>query len=101
MTVALQEPVLVRDPAARHALPDLETLGQATFELESHGGYARTVTGKVAYFDEQAETYLVLEPAGTMARVPVRDIVSSRVASTGEPDRRPRRDDEGLGTGQD
>jgi hypothetical protein len=116
MTVILQDPVSVRDPAAGHAFPDpdvgakarsilehtldqgnlavfthAETPAQATFELESHGGYARSVTGRVAYFDEQAQTYLVIEPAGTMTRVPLRDIVRSSSAE----------DDTGLGTGQE
>jgi hypothetical protein len=49
--------------------------------VASHGGYARTVTGRIAYLDEQAQTYLVIEPAGTMTRVPVRDIVSYAPAS--------------------
>ena len=48
------------------------------FELESHGGYARTVGGGIAYLDREAETYFVSDRHGSLVRVPVRDIVTSR-----------------------
>jgi hypothetical protein len=51
----------------------------ASFELESRGGYARTVTGTVAYLDHEAQTFLVLAPDGGLERVPIRDITSIRV----------------------
>ena len=60
-----------------------EPIGWTTFELESRGGYARTVTGLVAYLDDAAETYIVLGRDGGLRRVPVREIMSSRDASDG------------------
>jgi hypothetical protein len=75
-----------------------DPIGWTTFELSSRGGYARTVTGLVAYLDDEAETYIVLGRDGALRRVPVREIMSSRDASDG--DRPPRgRDTTGLGTG--
>jgi hypothetical protein len=55
--------------------------GTASFELESRGGYARTVTGTVAYLDEEAETFLVHASGGDIERVPLRDITSSPVVT--------------------
>jgi hypothetical protein len=51
---------------------------ERAFEVASRGGYARTVVGRLAYFDEEAQTYMVLTRDGTLARVPLRDITSSR-----------------------
>jgi hypothetical protein len=65
MTI-LKDPVRPFDPS-----PEPKT----TFELASRGGYVRTVTGTVAYVDEEAETYMVLAD-GELLRVPVRDITS-------------------------
>jgi hypothetical protein len=50
---------------------------ERSFEVESRGGYARTVVGRVAYLDDEAQTYMVLSRAGTLVRVPLRDITSS------------------------
>jgi hypothetical protein len=76
--------------------PDPE--GTTSFELASRGGYVRNVTGKVAYLDEQAETYMVLAD-GELLRVPLRDITARHeVAAIGGIDRSPSRDAEGLGT---
>lgn len=50
---------------------------ERSFEVESRGGYARTVVGRVAYLDDEAQTYMVLTSAGTLVRVPLRDITSS------------------------
>ena len=47
------------------------------FEVESPGGYARTVVGQLAYFDDEAQTYMVLTRDGVLVRVPLRDITSS------------------------
>ncbi len=33
---------------------------ERSFEVESPGGYARTVVGQLAYFDDEAQTYMVL-----------------------------------------
>jgi hypothetical protein len=51
---------------------------ERSFEVASRGGYARTVVGRLAYFDEEAQTYMVLTPSGALVRVPLRDITSSR-----------------------
>ena len=73
--------------------------GKIRFELASRGGYVRNVTGTVAYLDEEAETYMVLAD-GELLRVPLRDITSRHeVTATGEIDRSPDGDAEGLGTG--
>ena len=50
---------------------------ERAFEVASRGGYARTVVGRLAYFDEEAQTYMVLTRDGTLVRVPLRDITSS------------------------
>jgi hypothetical protein len=79
--------------------PDLP-LGETSFELASRGGYVRTVTGTVAYLDDDAQTYMVsrLNGDGELLRVPLRDITSSHVTATnGQP--RSDQDAEGLGTG--
>ncbi len=49
-----------------------------SFDLESPGGYARTVTGTVAFLDQEAETYMVRASNGELIRVPVRDIKATR-----------------------
>jgi hypothetical protein len=51
---------------------------ERSFEVASRGGYARTVVGRVAYLDEEAQTYMVLTRSGVLVRVPLRDITSSR-----------------------
>ena len=77
--------------------------GESSYELESHRGFARTVTGTVAYLDEEAQTFMVREPGGAMSRVPLRDITDT-TANPGTPvndrDREPVSDHEGLGTGR-
>jgi hypothetical protein len=50
---------------------------ERSFEVESPGGHARTVVGRLAYFDEEAQTYMVLMRSGVLVRVPLRDITSS------------------------
>ena len=54
---------------------------ESSFDVESRGGYARTVVGRVAYFDDEAQTYMVLTRAGMLVRVPLRDITSSHVVA--------------------
>jgi hypothetical protein len=59
---------------------------ERSFEVESRGGYARTVVGRLAYFDDEAQTYMVLTRDGVLVRVPLRDITSSHgVPRTGPP----------------
>ena len=50
---------------------------ERSFEVESRGGYARTVLGRIAYLDEEAQTYMVLTRTGMLVRIPLRDIMSS------------------------
>jgi hypothetical protein len=74
--------------------------GKTSFELASRGGYVRTVTGTIAYLDEEAQTYMVLVD-GELVRVPLRDITSTRDTSMSDGDGSgSERDTEGLGTGQ-
>jgi len=56
---------------------------ERSFEVASRGGFARTVVGRLAYFDEEAQTYMVLTRDGTLARVPLRDITSCGVPQSG------------------
>jgi hypothetical protein len=58
---------------------------ERSFEVASRGGFARTVVGRLAYFDEDSQTYMVLTRDGTLARVPLRDITSSRGVSRSGP----------------
>ena len=101
MVTTLQDPTLERDPSASHTFPDVRgevalraprTLAEEllaefkdggavaarSFKVASHGGYARTVTGTVAYLDEEAETFMVRDAEAKLHRVPLRDIVSAR-----------------------
>jgi hypothetical protein len=100
MTITLQDPALQRDPYSGHAFP--EVVGEAKleaprtlaeellasyrggglasrtdYEVESHGGYARTVTGTVAYLDEEAQTFMIRGADRGLTRVPLRDVRSS------------------------
>jgi hypothetical protein len=81
MTI-LQDPVRPFDPSLQSVEP------KTTFELASRGGYVRTVTGTIAYLDEEADTYMVLAD-GELLRVPLRDI-TSRHEATQEPTLRSR-----------
>ena len=68
---------LGEDPTEVNDRGDLMDPGRRrSFELESHGGYLRNVTGTVEYLDAGAQTYLVRGDDGTMLRVPIRDITS-------------------------
>jgi hypothetical protein len=124
MTITLQDPTRQRDPSSRHAFPDVigepkliarrtiaeELLAgfrrggaasEISFELESHGGYARTVVGTVAYLDEEAQTFMVRVHDGGLIRVPLRDVTSADVRISSEPDSSGSgRDAEGLGMGR-
>ena len=102
MPAVLQDPVLPEpstpaptrqpmlppvDPAAPRSVDLRKEPGQTrthcagdvvSFDLESPGGYARTVNGTVAFLDREAETYLVLAPNGELMRVPLREIKATR-----------------------
>jgi len=62
---------------ARRDTPNESRSLERSFEVASRGGYARTVVGRLAYFDEEAQTYMVLTRSGVLVRVPLRDITSS------------------------
>ena len=51
---------------------------ERSFEVEPRGGHARTVVGRLAPFDDEAQAYMVLTRDGTLVRVPLRDITCSR-----------------------
>jgi hypothetical protein len=50
---------------------------EVSFELQSRGGYLRTVNGTIAYFDEEAQTSMVEASGGALMRVPTRDITGT------------------------
>jgi hypothetical protein len=78
--------------------PPSTPLGKTSFQLASRGGYVRTVTGTVAYLDEEAQTYMVRGNGdGELLRVPLRDITSVHETATGDLPRS-EHDIEGLGT---
>jgi hypothetical protein len=110
MTITLQDPVGPRDPSASHAFREVvsepspsatRTLAEellsefrggrgaseTSFQLASHGGYARTVVGTVAYLDEQAQTFLVRGRDGGLIRVPLRDVTSIDIKPSSDPAR--------------
>jgi len=70
-----------------------------SFELESHGGYAHTVSGTIAYLDEEARTFMVREAGGRLTPVPLRDVTGWLAATSDASLQEPARDGEGLGTG--
>jgi hypothetical protein len=81
MSIILQDPIHLESPSrspVRPAAPlDPRTASgerEVSFELESPGGYRRTVTGTIAYLDDEAQTYMVLAPDEALIRVPLRDI---------------------------
>ena len=77
MSIILQDPVHLETPTRSPAPLDPRTVSgerKASFEVESRGGYRRTVTGTIAYLDDEAQTYMVLTPDGSLIRVPLRDI---------------------------
>jgi len=117
MPVTLQDPTLSRDPSTRRAIRDRTTLRAPrplaeellaafcadgattfTFELASHGGYARTLTGTIDYVDDEAQTLMVLSEEGTIVRVPLRDVTSARTRRRIAPGARRSTDAQGLGT---
>jgi hypothetical protein len=71
MTITLQDPadfdtdtggcVLPSEPGDPPIAPNER---QLSVELQSPGGHLRTVTGTIAYFDEDAQTYMVARPGG-------------------------------------
>ena len=81
-TVADRTPleVPVTDPAqpvaATVALMPAEP-STRTFQLQSRGGYLRTVVGSIAYLDVEAQTYMISTSDGTLVRVPLRDLETS------------------------
>jgi hypothetical protein len=81
MSRTLEDPVRIEAPTrspVRPAAPlDPKTVTrdrEVSFELESPGGYRRTVTGTIAYLDEEAQTYMVRPSGAALSRVPIRNI---------------------------
>jgi hypothetical protein len=81
MSIILQDPVHFETPTrspVRPAAPlDPRTASEkreVSFELESPGGYRRTVTGTIAYLDDEAHTYMLRGHDAELIRVPLRDI---------------------------
>jgi hypothetical protein len=100
-TSSTPEEIITLDEDIRDALRTHVPAGRTKFELESRGGYLRTVTGTVAYLDEDAQTYMVLRGNGDgeLIRVPLRDITAAHeTAPTGEL-HAVTRDAEGLDSG--
>jgi hypothetical protein len=92
MSTMLQDPVHFETPSrspVRPAAPlDPESASEdreISFELESPGGYRRTVTGRIAYLDDEAQTYMVRAADGELIRAPVRDIKKIIRRSQGRP----------------
>jgi hypothetical protein len=81
MSIILQDPVVHFETPTRSLVRPAAPLDPRTvsgerkvsFEVESRGGYRRTVTGTIAYLDDEAQTY-VLTSDGALIRVPLRDI---------------------------
>ena len=80
-SIILQDPVEFETPSrspVRPAAPlDPRTASEereVSFELESPGGYRRTVTGTIAYLDDEAQTYMLRAADGNLIRAPMRDI---------------------------
>lgn len=92
MSIILQDPVDFETPnrsPVRPAAPlDPRTASEereVSFELESPGGYRRTVTGTIAYLDDEAQTYMLRAADGKLIRAPVRDIKKIIRRSQGRP----------------
>jgi hypothetical protein len=101
-TSSTPEEIILPDDDIRDAPQPHVPAGMTKFELESRGGYLRTVTGTVAYLDEDAQTYMVLRGNGDgeLIRVPLRDITAAHeTAPTGQL-HAVTRDAQGLGTGE-
>jgi hypothetical protein len=99
-TSSTPEEIITLDDDIRDALQPHVPAGRTKFELESRGGFLRTVTGTVAYLDEDAQTYMVLRGNGDgeLVRVPLRDITAAHeTAPTGQL-HAVTRDAEGLST---
>ena len=95
MTVLI-DPVQIEVPAgtpvqpAAPLDPPRETAPESpppkrSFDLESRGGYSRTVVGTVAYLDGEAQTYMVWTDAGKLVRVPLREITSEHDIAPSRP----------------
>ncbi len=101
-TSSTPEEIITLDDDIRDALRPHVPAGRTEFELESRGGYLRSVTGTVAYLDEDAQTYMVLRgnDDGELTRVPLRDITSAHETAPSGQLHAVRRDAEDLGTGK-
>jgi hypothetical protein len=85
MSIGLQDPAHFETPSgspvgSTAALEPRIIAGKrvVSFELESPGGYRRTVTGTIAYLDDEAHTYMLRGHDAELIRVPLRDIEDDR-----------------------
>ena len=78
------QPAAPLDPP-RETAPEPPPPPKRSFDLESRGGYSRTVVGTVAYLDDEAQTYMVWTDAGKLVRVPLREITSEHGSSPMRP----------------
>lgn len=103
MTMTLQDraPRTLAEGLVATFRGDRAAASETSFELRSHGGYARTVRGKVAYLDEEAQTFMVRVAGGGLIRVPLRDVASVHDGSAERDASTRGRDREGLGTAED
>jgi hypothetical protein len=92
MSIILEDPVHFETPTRSRVRPaaplDPESASgsrEISFELESPGGYRRTVTGRIAYLDNEAQTYMLRAADGNLIRAPVRDIKKIIRRSRGRP----------------
>lgn len=81
MSIILQDPTDLETPSRTPVRPtapldpgSVPGNREVTFELESPGGYLRAVTGRIAYLDDEAQTYMVRTGDEELIRVPIRDI---------------------------
>jgi hypothetical protein len=56
-------------------------LSESSLEVESRGGPARTVVGRVAYLDDEAQTHMVLPAPECSSGFPLRDFTRSHVVA--------------------
>jgi hypothetical protein len=84
MTITLQDPTDLDTGTSewvRPTEPGISPIApnerQLSVEVQSPGGHLRTITGTIAYFDEEAQTYMVHGLDGALIRVPVRAITKT------------------------
>jgi hypothetical protein len=84
MTITLQDPADFDTGTGGWVLPSehgdspiAPNERQLSVGLQSPGGHLRTVTGTIAHFDEEAQTYMVHGLEGALICVPMRAITKT------------------------